>query len=221
MESNKGEVLTMGTDYFADNLLGKLDAAEPVFAAYEAQDISREVGFDFADFQDVVPRALDEIRETKEAFEEGPEGREHFGDEIADIMFSLINLARHAGIRELTPIEALEQDLAEATEQADTLQLIDAIGEKIKEVALAETENEVDFMGEVNDLYHAGMKDAILLAKMHGFVPSELLKENIRKYLIRCAAIEKLAFEDGKQWADLAANGEIIAYWKRAKTLLK
>ena len=66
----------MDNDYFADRLLSKLEVTDPIFAAYEAQDVSRDVGFDFANFQDVVPRALDEIRETKEAYEEeGSEGR--------------------------------------------------------------------------------------------------------------------------------------------------
>lgn len=140
METFRGERQPMDKDYFADELLGKLNTADPVYAAYEAQAVSRNVGFDFADFQDVVPRALDEIRETKEAFEEeGSEGREHFGDELADIMFSLTNLARHAGIEDLASIDEIagRNDLTPVNKE-DTLNLVDDIGDKIRAVAEAE-----------------------------------------------------------------------------------
>ena len=223
METGQGEFTTVPSDYFAERLLNKLDATEPVFAAYEAQDLSREVGFDFADFQDVVPRALDEIRETKEAFEEeGAEAREHFGDEIADIMFSLVNLARHAGLTDLASLQTMSaQNGAEAEVADDTPALIDKIGQHIITVAEAEKTGSPTFLESMANLYEKGMKDAIRLARANGFDPQVLLKENVRKYLVRCVAIEKLASEDGKQWADLAANNEIIAYWKRAKILLK
>lgn len=65
------------------------------------------------------------------------------------------------------------------------------------------------------------MADTIRLAQAHGFDASTLLRENVRKYLIRCQAIEQLAEQDGKQWTDLADSNEIVAYWKKAKILLK
>lgn len=217
-----GEQAPMNNDFFADRLLNKLDMAGPVFAAYEAQDVSRDVGFDFADFQDVVPRALDEIRETKEAFEEeGPQGHEHFGDEVADIMFSLVNLARHAGMQDLPEVEVAVSDAEKLpTKGVDTLELVDSIGAKISAAAKLDQTSE-DFMDKMSELFRTGMADAALLAKLNGFEASALLRENVRKYLVRCQAIEQLAAEDGKQWSDLYANNEIIAYWKRAKTLLK
>lgn len=222
MEKGNGEQL-MGNDYFADGLLEKLAAADPVHAAYEAQAVSRDVGFDFANFQDVVPRALDEIRETKEAYEEsGPEGREHFGDEIADIMFSLINLARHAGLDDLTSLESLTEKAANRSAgEIDTVGLVDNIGERITAIAGVEKTDQDSIQEAMGALFEEGMVDSILIAQANNFDPRELLVENVRKYLIRCQAIEQLAAEDGKQWSDLAANSEIITYWKRAKTLLK
>jgi uncharacterized protein YabN with tetrapyrrole methylase and pyrophosphatase domain len=213
----------MTTDYFAERLLGQLDAADPVFATYEAQAISRDVGFDFADFQGVVPRALDEVRETREAFdEEGPEGREHFGDEIADNMFSHINLVRHAGVEpdELPTIEELESTRG-VDANAETLGLLTGIEGRIK--AVSEQWDSLDAESSqlvAKELYADGMVDAITLARVNGFNPTALLRENVRKYLVRCQAIESLAAEDGKQWADLATNDEIITYWKAAKKLL-
>lgn len=224
MEKEKGEQV-MSNDYFADDLLAKLDVADSIFAAYEAQDVSRGVGFDFADFQDVVPRALDEIRETKEAYEEQDqvtEGHVHFGDEIADIMFSLINLARHAGLSDLSTLDDLTTKAdVRSMEEVDTIGLVDDIGIRIADVADVEKTDQDRIKGAMETLFEEGMIDSILIARANGFDPKPLLLENVRKYLVRCQAIEQLAAEDGKQWADLAANNEIIAYWKRAKTLLK
>ena len=224
MEKEKGEQV-MSNDYFADGLLAKLDAADPVFAAYEAQDVSRDVGFDFADFQDVVPRALDEIRETKEAYEEqhqDVEGHEHFGDEIADIMFSLINLARHAGLNDLPSLDdLLAKANVRSAEEINTIELVDDIGTRIVAVADVEKTDQEKIKEAMGVLFEEGMVDSILIANANDFDPKALLVENVRKYLDRCQAIEQLAAEDGKQWSDLSANNEIIAYWKRAKTLLK
>lgn len=224
METFKGERQPVERDYFANELLDKLNVADPIHAAYEAQAVSRDVGFDFADFQDVVPRALDEIRETKEAFaEEGEEGREHFGDELADIMFSLTNLARHAGIKDLASIdEIVRKSDCTRIDREDTTSIIDTIGSKIEAVAEAEkTDTSSDFVAKMNELFESGMVDVSQLAEAHGFDTTTLLRENVRKYLIRCQAIEQLAEQDGKQWSDLAANNEIVAYWKKAKILLK
>lgn len=224
MEKEKGEQ-AMSNDYFANALLAKLDAADPVFAAYEAQDVSRDVGFDFADFQDVVPRALDEIRETKEAYEEqdqDAEGHEHFGDEVADIMFSLINLARHAGLNDLPTLDDLTAKAnLQPNEKINTTELVDDIGIRIAAIADVEKDNHQKVEEAMRVLFEEGMVDSILIGKANDFDPKALLVENVRKYLVRCQAIEQLATEDGKLWSDLAANNEIVAYWKRAKTLLK
>lgn len=224
METQEMEIPGMPNDYFAERLLETLDTADPIAAAFEAQAVSNVVGFDFANFQDVVPRALDEIRETKEAYaEEGPDARAHFGDETADIMFSLVNLARHAG---LTDLESLENLAASAASQPallleETLPTIDDIGQRI--IGVAELEGVVTqntFLEKVHELFAGGVQDAMRIATAHGFEPSSLLTENVRKYLDRCKAIEQLAQSDGKQWSDLSANGEIVTYWKRAKSLL-
>lgn len=223
-ETFKREQQPMDNDYFADGLLEKLDTVDPIYAAYEAQAVSRDVGFDFADFQDVVLRALDEIRETKEAFEEeGTEGREHFGDELADIMFSLTNLARHVGITNLAPIdELIDKNSYTHVSEKDTIDIVNSVGDKIVAVAEVEkTDVSDEFVVKMNELFESGVADISQLAQAHGFNPTTLLRENVRKYLVRCQAIERLAEQDGKQWVDLAENNEIVAYWKKAKTLLK
>ncbi len=205
------------TDYFADRLLLGLPDADPVQAAFDAQDISRAVGFDFKDFQDTVPRALDELRETREAFQEGPAGREHFGDEIADIMFSLVNLTRHAGNTELGNLDEYADDANSAN---TTFELVDQIELGINKVAAIPVEQSDEIKAAMQSFFSEGMARAIKLAHINKFDPETILKSNVEKYLLRCKAIETLAAQDGKQWADLAREGEIVDYWKRAKTIL-
>ena len=213
--------MTPKNDYFADQLLVKLYKADPVYAAFEAQDVSSDVGFDFDNFQDVVPRALDEIRETKEAYhEKGPDAKEHFGDEIADIMFSIINLARHAGIRDLPTIESQIKKVTEDdSKDVDTITMINGIGALIEEASVVASENPEDTEKAAQELFEKGILDCIILAQNNNFNPEDLLRENVRKYLIRCQAIETLAFKDNKSWDDLARNNEIVKYWKKAKTI--
>lgn len=221
MEHSMNNERTPNNDYFAKELLAKLPEADPIFAAYEAQDVSREVGFDFASFSDVVPRALDEIRETKEAYQEGPEGREHFGDEIADIMFSFVNLARHAGVKTLPEYGFFEEQLKTFSLDDQSVEdIVDGIAAQISTLA-EKAESTPDKLEEVAlAAFNDGVLVASALAVREGFNPETLLQENVRKYLVRCEAIEQLAAEDVKTWADLAREKEIITYWKRAKTLL-
>lgn len=218
-KKRNGEFMSDNNDYFADRLLSKLDSTDPIYAAFEAQDVSRSVGFDFDNFQSVVPRALDEIRETKEAEAEGEKGHEHFADEIADIMFSLVNLARHAGVRELPELKDVERVTEQVTSK-DTIAIVDSIADGINRVAKLEKAGSEHFLASMNDLFMSGIANCLALSKSHGFNPGTSLKENVRKYLVRCQAIEQLASQEGKQWADLAANNEIVDYWKRAKILL-
>lgn len=222
-QEENGEILPrkeghLMTDYFADRLLTELPSSDPIQAAFDAQDVSRTVGFDFKNFQDTVPRALDELRETREAFQEaGPAGREHFGDEIADIMFSLVNLTRHAGNTEFGSLNDYAHDTNTAT---TTLELVDQIESGIKEVAAIPAEQLDEIKVAMEKYFSIGMSQAIKLAIINKFDPETILKANVEKYLLRCKAIETLAAQDGKQWADLAREGEIVDYWKRAKTIL-
>jgi hypothetical protein len=201
-------------DYFAEKLLAKLDAQEPLVAAYEAQSLSRKVGFDFSNIEQALERALDEVREVKEAFDEGKAGKAHFGDEIADLAFSLVNLVRHKGV----PLDKLPTvaSLTQVTvENIDAHEASDSVALDMSKIADNETSNE-----KALAIYVSALQKCATLAYSYGFKIDDLLKANVQKYLLRCAAIETLASEDGKSWRDLADAGEIIDYWKRAKRIL-
>lgn len=217
------------TDYFADRLLGMLDAVDPALIAYEAQDVSRKVGFDFDNFGDVVPRALDEVRETREARAETADpavenSREHYGDEIADLMFSAVNLARHGGIAvaelaSLTELEGRAESQTQQPESDDPEAMIAAVEASIQHLAGLYTAESPEFEAELRAAYAVQMTTAIRLARTEGFDPTVLLRENVRKYLTRCQTMETIAERDGKQWADLHRADEIVTYWKKAKNV--
>ena len=90
-------------DYFVEELLKELETKKNVLAkAYQAQVLSAKVGFDFNSIDNVFDKVKEEFSEIEEAFNQRDKDREHFIEEIGDGFFTLINLARFAGI---TPTE--------------------------------------------------------------------------------------------------------------------
>jgi len=70
--------------------------------AHKVSKRAAKAGFDWARTEDVWPKVHEEIGELKEALERGD--RAHAEDELGDVMFALVNLARKA---DLSPEEAL------------------------------------------------------------------------------------------------------------------
>lgn len=210
-----GNHINKPTDFFAKRLLEKLDAQDPIAASFEAQDESKRVGFDFSDVAQVLERALDEVRETREAFDEGEDGKEHFGDEIADLAFSLTNLARHRDVAAYK-LPAIHELSGDTYNQTNVVDATEDIANDMRSLADTSISDE----SEIISIYMQAMQKCAALADAHGFSIDSLLTENVRKYLHRCEAIEILAEQDGKNWHDLAAAGEIVQYWKKAKSIL-
>lgn len=77
--------------------LGSVSTALPAFArALKLQEKAAKVGFDWPDSTLVLDKIAEEITEIREAMAEGQ--REAIEDEIGDLLFATVNLARHAGI---------------------------------------------------------------------------------------------------------------------------
>lgn len=96
-------------DFFADRLLEDLNSTSPLRVAYEAQDESAKVGFDFKNIELVMERVADEWREATEAFDNRDQDFAHFRDEVGDCFFALVNLCRHAN---LDPEELIRENTA-------------------------------------------------------------------------------------------------------------
>ena len=66
---------------------------------YRAREIQKEAarfGFDWPDIRPVFDKLEEELAELKHAFDTGDE--DAIGDELGDLMFVCVNLARHAGV---------------------------------------------------------------------------------------------------------------------------
>jgi ATP diphosphatase len=81
----------------ATGLLAGVPAGLPALA--RAEKLTRKaatVGFDWPDAAQVVGKIEEEAREVREALEAGSRGE--IEDEIGDLLFAVVNLARHAGV---------------------------------------------------------------------------------------------------------------------------
>jgi nucleoside triphosphate diphosphatase len=81
----------------ATGLLAGVPAGLPALA--RAEKLTRKaatVGFDWPDAAQVVGKIEEEVREVREALQAGSRGA--IEDEIGDLLFAAVNLARHAGV---------------------------------------------------------------------------------------------------------------------------
>lgn len=98
---------------------------------------------------------------------------------------------------------------------------IDLVVGKVKEehaeVLEAFDRRDADFAHyaeEIGDCFFA----LVNLCRHSGVDPEGLLKENVRKYLLRCKYIEDQLRQEQKNWADIPLD-EIYRRWKEAKKL--
>ncbi len=88
-------------------LSGVPDGLPSIVKAYRMQDKTAQVGFQWDDITEVWAKVNEEIGEFKEA--EAAADKDKMEDEFGDIMFSLINYARYAGINPDTALERVNQ----------------------------------------------------------------------------------------------------------------
>jgi len=69
------------------------DALPALFRAEKIQKRVARVGFDWKDEKPVLDKVEEEFREFRDAVEEGD--TEHAAEELGDILFALVNVARH------------------------------------------------------------------------------------------------------------------------------
>jgi MazG family protein len=90
----------------ASSVLDKVSRSLPSLArAQELQAKAAKVGFDWTDVKDVLDKIREEILELEVEIRAGDKVK--FEDEFGDLLFALVNLARHAGVEaELAMIRA-------------------------------------------------------------------------------------------------------------------
>jgi MazG family protein len=113
--------------------LADLPAALPaLMRAQKAQKKAARVNFDWAEISDVVGKVDEELAETKEAIVTGDQSA--IADEIGDLLFSVVNLARKNDLdAEMTLQAATDKFVLRFSEVEDALR---ARGEKLGDVGL-------------------------------------------------------------------------------------
>ena len=115
--------------------LASLPKALPALArAQKAQEKVARVNFDWAELRDVVAKVDEEVGELKHALDS--KDRESIEEEIGDLVFAAVNLARK---REIDAEEALQRATDKFVARFDRLEdELRARGKKLGEVELAE-----------------------------------------------------------------------------------
>ena len=76
----------------------------PCFASKKAQKKAARVNFDWTELSDVVGKVDEELGETKEALATGDAAK--IADEIGDLLFAVVNLARKTGLDAESALQA-------------------------------------------------------------------------------------------------------------------
>ena len=115
--------------------LAGLPAALPaLMRAQKAQKKAARVNFDWAELSDVVAKVDEELIETKEALATGDPAK--IADEIGDLLFAVVNLARKSGLDAETALQAGTDKFVSRFNRVEDE--VKARGKKLGEVGLEE-----------------------------------------------------------------------------------
>lgn len=119
------------------SVLGGVPRSLPAMVkSYRIQDKVRGVGFDWENSQQVWDKVQEELAEFQAEVTQGSERREQAEEEFGDLLFSLINYARHMGIN---PENALERTNKKFIKRFTYLEeKTAAAGKSLREMTLAE-----------------------------------------------------------------------------------
>lgn len=102
-------------EYGTSGVLGGVPKAQPALTrAFKLQKRTARVGFDWEEARQVEDKIEEELRELREA--EGPDER---AAEIGDLLFTLVNYARHCGLR---PEETLHRACSRFTRRFESME---------------------------------------------------------------------------------------------------
>ena len=127
-------------------LAGIVPTLPPLLKAYRLQERAASVGFDWPDVGGPMEKVSEELAEVERELESGQPASDRLTDEIGDLLFAVVNLARKAGVQ---PGPALDRanrkfrDRFEAVEalcaergidlDAAGLEVLDGLWDEVKE----------------------------------------------------------------------------------------
>jgi MazG family protein len=80
-------------------LAGIVPTLPPLLKAFRLQERAASVGFDWPDVAGPLSKVREEITEVERELEEGEAATAALTDEIGDLLFAVVNLARKAGVQ--------------------------------------------------------------------------------------------------------------------------
>ena len=80
-------------------LAGIVPTLPPLLKAYRLQERAASVGFDWPDVAGPLGKVREEIVEVERELDQGEAASEKLTDEIGDLLFAVVNLARKAGVQ--------------------------------------------------------------------------------------------------------------------------
>lgn len=96
---NKVKVEVEGKTHTTENIFSRIPKKLPELEhAVEMQKAMKKVGFDWPDINGVIEKIEEELGEVKEAIVDIKQNKDHVEEEIGDLLFSVVNLARYAKI---------------------------------------------------------------------------------------------------------------------------
>jgi MazG family protein len=126
-------------------LAGLVPTLPPLLKAYRLQERAASVGFDWPDVAGPIEKVREELAEVERELESGA-AADRLRDEIGDLLFAVVNLARKAGVQPDPALdhanrkfrdrfEAVEALCAERGIDLDTagLEVLDGLWEEAKE----------------------------------------------------------------------------------------
>ncbi|MFC0219192.1 nucleoside triphosphate pyrophosphohydrolase [Pseudochelatococcus lubricantis] len=131
-----------GGSQLDESLLDGVPANMPaLMRAEKLQRKAARVGFDWTDTADVIAKVREELAEVEEAIaqdEAAPGGRTAVAEEIGDLLFAVVNLARHLGIDPEAAARATNEKFMSRFKYIE--KHIDKYGKTISEATLGEME---------------------------------------------------------------------------------
>jgi MazG family protein len=111
-----------------DGVLGRLPAAMPdLLRAYRQQERAASVGFDWPDAQGPIDKVKEELAEVAAELAKtgnrppGGAAHEALADEVGDLLFAVVNLARKAGVQPGPALDRANRKFRERFESIERL----------------------------------------------------------------------------------------------------
>ena len=116
-----------------DGLPGNLPS---LLYAHKVQKKAAAVGFDWDDVEGAFPKIVEETGELRAALDAGSGDHDHVRDELGDLLFAVVNVARHLGLDAEAALRAATAKFRERFQGVE--RLVAARGLVLRDLSLAE-----------------------------------------------------------------------------------